>query len=181
MWVLLLCVLAFPAVAADADSFAVVDLPRVLRESTAAEGVRQQLEEARKNFQNQIAEAEQQLRAEEKKLREQVQQDKGMNVQAAQRQLEQKVRALDAQTRARQKALLEAFDAAMGQVRDALQQQLDGLATERSLKAIFLKEQTLWQAGGLDMTDDVLQRLNTALPRVAVDVSDKQKPPVAQP
>lgn len=155
---------------------AVIDVQRVLQESLAARSVQKQLETQRAKFQNEISGREKQLNDADNELKELRNTGNGDALAEREQQLRQKFMEMERDVQTKRHALDEGFSAAMGVVRDNLLAVVERLAHERGIQAVLLKQQALWYDSTLDMTDDVLQKLNVQL----VDVPVKMDaPPVA--
>jgi Skp family chaperone for outer membrane proteins len=172
---LLAGLLGSPALAGGATSVQVnatiIDVQRILQESLAAKSAQQQLESQRAKFQTEIASEEDELRKAEDEL------TKSRDTLASdvyadrEQQLRQRFLVVERHVQARRKALDQAFTDAMNKVRDGLQDVVGALAHERHLSLVLVKQQALWSDKSLDVTDEVLARLNKSLPSVSVTVS----------
>jgi len=57
---------------------------------------------------------------------------------------------------------------AWAQVNEALGQVISALAAERQLRIVLRRDQAVWVAPELEVTDEVLRRLNQVLPTVEI-------------
>jgi outer membrane protein len=155
---------------------AVIDVQRVLQESLAARSVQKQLETQRAKFQNEISGREKQLNDADNELKELRNTGNGDALAEREQQLRQKFMEMERDVQTKRHALDEGFSAAMGVVRNNLLEVVERLARGRGIQAVLLKQQALWYDNALDMTDDVLQKLNAQLVDVPVKMDT---PPVA--
>lgn len=167
---LLLILLATPAFAAPAPSIVVVDVQKILRESTATKGIREQLEAKRNTYQAEIKKEEERLRAAEQDLiKNRTTLSKEALIQK-QKALRQDFAGVERKVMARRKALDMGFADAMKQVRSALAEIVVNTAKTQSANIVLPKEGTMWIAPELEITDTVLSQLNTKLPKVTVTI-----------
>lgn len=153
---------------APAVSVAVLDLPIILRDSTAAQAVRTQIEQQRGRFQQELAGQEQALQAEGQQLDAQRGTMTAEQIQAKQQEIGQKVQQLRQQSELRRQQLEDAFNQAMGQVRESVIQILSEVAQARGFTLVLNKSTVLLSATEYDITSEVLAQLNQRLPSVQV-------------
>jgi outer membrane protein len=154
----------------------VVDVQRILDESLAAKSVQKQLEGQRSKFQTQIEKEENGLRQAEQELtkaRDQLTPDVYTD---REQQLRQRFLTVERHVQARRKVLDQAFGDSMKAVRNNLQAIVDTVAHERGANLVLIKQQILWTDKALDMTDEVLGRLNAKLPSVTVQMAPEEEP-----
>lgn len=163
-----LAVMATAAPASAETSIGVVNTAKIMRDSKAAQSVRSQLQAKQKSFQSELDAKEKQLLAEDQALaKQQASVDKAAFEQkvkdfrakaaTAQREVQQKKLAVD-------KALATALEDIQKTVIDITKQ----VAAEKKINVVVSSAQVLYAEPGLDMTDEVLKRLNDKLPNVAV-------------
>ena len=161
--------LTAPALAAPpAPAVAVVDIQRVLRDSTAAQSIRKQLDAKRAAYQADIKKDEDRLRAEDQdfgKSRETLSKDALVEKQKT---LRADFAGVERKVMARRQSLDAAFAAAMKQVRDALAKIVIDTAHAQGVNMVLPKQETMWIAPELEITDTILSQLNQALPNVTV-------------
>ncbi len=166
--------LASPAIAADTAALlppataAVVNIQQIMRDSTAAQTVRQQLEEKSKGFQTEIGKKQETLQKEEQDLGKQ-------RTVLSKSAFDDKAHAFskkmtDAQKDAQsKKALLDnAFERALNDIQKAVTDIIAEMAKEKGFSITIPTSQTLYYDPKLDITNDVLTRLNQKLPKLDV-------------
>jgi Skp family chaperone for outer membrane proteins len=149
-------------------SVAVLDLPVILRDSTAAQAVRNQIEQQRQRFQQELAQQEQALQAEGQQLETQRASMSPEQIAAKQQEIAQRVQQLRQQSELRRQQLEDAFNQAMGQVRQSVIQILTEIAKARGFSLVLNKSTVLLSATEFDITNEVLTQLNQRLPSVQV-------------
>jgi len=153
----------------------VVDVQRILDESQAARSVQKQLETQRSKFQTEIEKEENGLSQAEQDLaksRDQLTPDAYTD---REQQLRQRFAIVERHVQARRKVLDQAFGDSMNTVRANLLAIVNDVAHERGANLVLIKQQVLWTDKALDMTDEVLSRLNTKLPQVTVKMAPEEK------
>lgn len=152
---------------------AVVDVPKVLKDSTAAKGAIEMLQAKRNSFQKEIDQKEQELR---KKAAELEKQKSVLSAEAFKKKqdLFQKDVAAVQQSVQQKRASLEAtYNASLKQVRDQIIQIIAELAKEKRFDLAVPSAQVLYAQSQIDISKEVLTRLNQRLPKVKVDQKKK--------
>ena len=190
-YALILCLLflALPLQAADGAARAqapvappavtapilVVDMKRLLDESKASVSVQKQIESRRSAFQSEIADKEKNIREDEQALLQSRSKTTEADYAEKENQLRQKFRDVEKYVQERRQLLEQATTASMGRVRSALLGIVTDIAKKRGAHAVLVKQQVMWSESALDITDQVLERLNKELPDVPVAI-EPEKP-----
>jgi Skp family chaperone for outer membrane proteins len=165
---------AAPAVvgpALVAPTVAVVDMQRVLRESAAGRSIQSQLDAESRKFRDQVTRLEDDLKNGENELRRQrsVLSPDAVNEQA--QALQRKQADAQRMVQERQEALQKGQNDAVNVVGDNMRDIVQQLAGERRIGMVLRKELVITMSDkNMDITDDVIQRLNTKLPSVTVTI-----------
>lgn len=161
-----LTLLATPALAETAT--AVVNVAKIMRDSKAAVSVRNQLQAKQKSFQADLDAKEKALLAEDQALVKQ----KDSTDKAA---FEKKVKDFRAKAAGEQRAVQEkkaaldkSFAGALEEIQKNVLDIVKQVATEKKLNLVVSSAQVLYSDAALDVTDEVLKRLDSKLPTVAV-------------
>jgi outer membrane protein len=154
---------------------AIVDVQRILEESLAAKSVQKQLETRRAKFQSEIEGEENGLRQAEQDLSKSRDQIAADLYADREQQLRQRFLVVERHVQARRKVLDQAFTDSMNAVRAALLEIVDTIAHEHGVNLVLVKQQALWVDKPLDVTDEVLARLNAKLPEVAIKMAPEDK------
>jgi Skp family chaperone for outer membrane proteins len=178
---------AYPVLAPP--TIGVVDIQRVLQESSAGRSIQSQLESERRKIRDQASRLDEELKSGENELRRQraVMAPEQVNeqVQVLQRKQADAQRILQERQEAFTKGENEAVNVVGDNMRDIVQQ----YASERHIGMVLRKELVISMADkNTDITDEVIQRLNAKLPSVTVTVAppsavqaDSQPAPSAPP
>lgn len=172
-----LLALATPAMAegtAPAATIVVVDVQKILHDSTAAQSIRQQLESQRTTFQNEIKKEEDRLRAANDDLAKNHDTMTKDTLAAKQKALRTDFATVERKVMARRRSLDMGFADAMKQVRSALAEIVVNEAHAQNANIVLPKEGTMWVNASLDITDAVLAQLNKKLPKVTVKIPAPQ-------
>lgn len=175
---LAVCLLSLPALATplppvkpvQPSVIAIVDVPRILKESTSAKSIRKQIETHRLKFQTQIAKEEAELRGAEKeliKLREEGKKDAFVEME---QKLQARFMKVERHVQTRRKALDKAYTDSMNTVRKNLVETVAKLAKARSINMVVVKQQVIWNDEAIDLTEEVLKSLDSVLPRISIEI-----------
>lgn len=154
---------------------AIIDVQRILQESLAAKSIQKQLESQRAKFQGETESEENNLRQSEEELTKLREKSDAHTYADREQQLRQRFLAVERHVEARRKVLDQAFTESMNSVRAALLEIVDGVAHEHSANLVLVKQQALWVDKPLDVTDEVLDRLNKKMPQLAVKIAVEEK------
>lgn len=167
---------AFSAEAAN--NIATVNIQEIMQKSTAAQSIKEQLDAKQKTFQTEMTKKEEQFNTEAKEL------EKQRSVLAPEA-LDKKVKAFKAKESAAQKdvqskraELENAFSSSLAEVQKSVFDIVAAMAKEKGYIAVIPTNQLLWADSSLDITNDVLSKLNSTLPKVTVSfksVAEGQK------
>ncbi len=154
--------------ASRADEIAVVNYQLILKDSSAAKSANTQLETRKKQYQAEISKSETDLQKEKQDLEKQ-------QTILAKDAFEQRVtqfrdKATKMQNDVRQKRIVlsKAGDAALGQILQQVTAIIGEIAKEKGFKVAIASGQLLYADSSLDITAEVLKRLNQRLPSVTV-------------
>tara|TARA_A100001388_G_C28603498_1_gene419308 strand:+ start:90 stop:680 length:591 start_codon:yes stop_codon:yes gene_type:complete len=156
---------------ATSPGIGIVDVQRVLRDSKASKSIRPTIDNMRKEFQKQVSEQEQSLRQAEQELSRQ-------RAILAPEAFAQKRRIFSEQARDAQKSVQKrrrdldrAFNETKNEILKSLIVVAQEVATEKKLNILIEKRFVFISAKKLDVTDEIIKRLDKLLPTVAIDFS----------
>lgn len=155
---------------------AVIDYDKIRRDSKAGKSIRDQIETRRKSYQDQIDKEGKRLLAKDQELAKQ------RSVLSAEAFAEKK-RALDGEARNVQRLAQERLEqlgdvtqVALRQMEQAFIEILDGLSGERGFNVVVPRSAVLVFAPAIDLTGDVMVRLDQKLPTVKVPDKAPERP-----
>lgn len=147
-------------------NIAVVDIQQVLQESKAAKDIREKIKNKRDKYQDEITKEEEKLREEEKKLASQ----RGVLSKEAfeQKREEFKEKLIKVQRDVQEKRanLDNTLSGSLAQVQKVVFEIIENLAKEKNFELAIPTSQILYAQKGLNITNDVLKRLDKKLPKV---------------
>ncbi|MDT7934524.1 MAG: OmpH family outer membrane protein [Sphingomonadaceae bacterium] len=151
----------------------VVDVNRVLTESAAGQSLQAQLKPQLDQAQARQQQLQQQFRTEQENL-ERAAAAKSVAPETLQQQardLQQRAATAETELQGRGQALQNAQNQGLQQIINAMNPVVSTLLKERNAQIVLNRSATLQTIAGVDITNDVIARLNQSLPRVAVNVS----------
>jgi len=163
-----------PAAQEQPIKIAVVDVGKVFRESAAVKNINEQLRPYLEGFRADAARVEEEFRDTQDELARRQATVLTAEAYAAERsELEQ--RALEAQDKLlkRKRALDQAQTTAMRQVETTLNNTVAEIFTERKLTLILRRDQTAFFNPSMDITEEVIKRLDQRLPTIEITVPDE--------
>jgi outer membrane protein len=162
------------------QSFAVVDVQYILRESKAAKSVQGQVEGQQKKYQEQINAEEGSLRTAQEQLQRQQSVLAPEAFAQKRKEFEGKVAQVQQSVRTKKQDLEAAFAQGVKRINDQVVAIVGKMAEERKLIAVFPRNQVLLVESSLDLTKEVMDKLNQQLPSVTVNVVGASKAAAAR-
>ncbi|WP_420404779.1 OmpH family outer membrane protein [Nisaea sp.] len=153
-------------------SVAVVDAQLIMRQADAAKVIREQVEARRKIYEKEYQQREAEVRETEKALPQQRAILANDVFQARLREHQEKVAALQRDGQSMKRELDQAFGRANAQVREAMIEIVADVAAEASVGLVLFKNQIFLGDRKIDLTEEVMLRLNKRLPKVEVTFSE---------
>lgn len=169
-----------PALAQQAVPAAVaviVDYARILRDAKAAQAIREQIDSRRKTYQDQIAKEEKRLYDADKELAKQRSVLAAEKFAEKRKAFEKEVVGVQRMAQQKRRELDQVATVALGEVRNALVELVGKLADERGFNLVLPSSAVLLFAPEIDMTEEVLTRLDAMLPTVKVPAKAPEPEP----
>jgi Skp family chaperone for outer membrane proteins len=154
---------------------AIIDVQKILQESQAAKNVQKQIDGQRSKFQAETEKEENALRQLEQglgKARDSVTPEVYGD---REQQLRQRTLIVERHVTTRRKILDQAFADAKNAMSATLQEITEAVAHEHGVNIVLLKQQVLWTDSALDVTNEILARLNKKLPNIDIKMGDEAK------
>ncbi len=146
--------------------FAIIDIQKVLRESTAVKSLSRSIEERKGEYQAELRTEEQALREADQELARQRSILSAEAYAQKRSELEQKVATLQREARKRKRGLEKLFANGMGRVQNEIAKVAKEIAEERGLDLILSKATVVIVKPKFEITEEAVQRLNERLPDV---------------
>ncbi len=147
---------------------AVIDYQRILRDSAAARSIRDQIDARRKAYQAEINKQELRLHDADKEVAKQRSLLTPEAFAQKRRQYEQEVADVQQMVQERRRELDSVSAGALNEVKKALIEVVTGIADERGFNVVLPTSDVLFFARKIDLTDEVLAKLDESLPDVRV-------------
>ncbi|HBR68742.1 MAG TPA: hypothetical protein DEA55_05125 [Rhodospirillaceae bacterium] len=165
-------VVAIHSAAQAQTSIGIVDIQKVISESSAGKSIQAQVEEQKKAFQAELSKIEQELKDAQKSLVEQ--KDKLSKEEfATQRQdFDQKRAETSTLVQKRKAGLDRAFTEALQTLEKEIMAIIKGISTERKFDLVLSRNNVFVGNDSLDISNEVTERLNKALQEVKVEVKE---------
>jgi Skp family chaperone for outer membrane proteins len=157
-----------PAVAA------VIDYQRILRDAAAARSIREQIESRRKDYQDEISEQEHRLYEADKAFTKQRSLLTPEAFADKRRAFEEDVGEVQRLVQERRRELDRVAEVALNEVKTALIEIVTGIAEERGFNLVLPSSEVLFFARKIDLTEEVLAKLDAMLPDVTVSEAAPQ-------
>lgn len=158
------------SMAAVDQNIAIVDMQMLMRESKAAVSIKDQMTKLRKGYKKTFSDEESKLRDAEKSLVEKQKTLSKEEFTKEQKAFEKKLVAAQKEVVAKQKKLDKAFTDAMEQLRGKVVQLIANVAEEQQASIVLPRQNIIIIDPGLDLTKDVLKKLDAELAHVDVKV-----------
>ena len=160
---------AAPIGAAPGLNVLVVDVQSLLQNSKSAKMVRQQIEQKRAEYAKEISHQEGVLRQERDALQRQQPSLSAEALSQKGREFQQKVNDLDKSVQAKRQALEHSNGEALEKIQAAMLKIITEIAKDRKANLVFQRSELVMFDQGFDVTDEVLQKLDEALPTLTVN------------
>ncbi len=147
---------------------AVIDYQRILRDAAAARSIRDQIEARRKSYQDEISKQELRLHEADKAVAKQHSLLTAEAFAEKRREYEQEVAEVQKMVQDRRRELDNVSAAALNEVKKALIEVVTSIADERGFNLVLPSSDVLFFARKIDLTDEVLTKLDARLPDVRV-------------
>tara|TARA_Y100000813_G_C24022910_1_gene286007 strand:- start:82 stop:657 length:576 start_codon:yes stop_codon:yes gene_type:complete len=147
----------------------VVDMRKILNESTAYQGVVEQFEDIRRKQRNRMTKKEDELRDEENNLFKQKNIISKEAYSKKLKDLTNKVNLLKKETNEEIKKYEITFEKATMKIQSSLVDVLAKIANDKQLDLVLAKDQVLLVGKDIDLTEESIGKLNEILPKLKFD------------
>ena len=156
------------AQATPSARIAILEVQRVMRDSAAATDIKVQVDQRRRFYRNEFTKQEQEIREAEQELSRQATILAPEALAQKRREFEARVAEVQTGVQARKHELEQAYAYGRKEIQRALTLILAELAKERGFNLVLPQGQIVFAEISLNITDEVLRRLNARLPTVKV-------------
>ncbi|MFQ5784002.1 MAG: OmpH family outer membrane protein [Alphaproteobacteria bacterium] len=152
---------------------AILDQQRILRESSAAIDIKDQIERQRRIYQDAMTKREQELRSVDQELTRQRTILAPEAFAQKRREFETQVAEVQRELQTRKRELDQAYGYGVKQIQRELNGIIVELAKERGFNLVLGRRQVIFANNAMDISGEVLKRLNQRLPNVTVPLAQK--------
>lgn len=171
--IVLVSILAFftfsiPAYAEKAPKIAIVNIQKIMRDSSAATSVRDQLKSKQSSFQTELDNKEKELQKEDQEL---VKQRANLAEDAFNQKVNsfrQKANQARQEIQTKRTQLDKGFSGALTQIQNTTIGIITEIAKEKNIDLVITGSTVLYASQEMDITDEVLARLNKKVPSISV-------------
>jgi Skp family chaperone for outer membrane proteins len=166
-------VLALVAMSAGANAqtvIGIVDVQKLMTQSMAAQDIQKQVESFRNKFQEEVSKKEQGLRESEKSLVEQRKTLPADKFEEKKKGFEKELLSTKKYVEGKKKNLNQATAGALEKLESQIVKIVSAIAKEKNFGLVITKQAVVVGDQALDITADVMTRLNTELSSVKMDV-----------
>lgn len=164
-----------PAAHAENTPIAVVNVQKIMHDSTAAKSVTEQLESKQKAFQAELKKKDEGLQKEEQEL---VKQKSVLSKEAFEektRSFRGKVTDIQKEVQSKKALLDNAYARALNDIQKVVTDIITEMAKEKGFAVAIPTSQLLFAENKLDISEEVLSRLNKKLPKLDVKFEAPEK------
>jgi Skp family chaperone for outer membrane proteins len=147
---------------------AILDVQSVFQNAAAVKSIQVTMRTYIEAYRAGTQREEEEIRAAQQELARKRESLSGEQYEAERRKLEQRLLEAQARVQERKRGLDETQQQGMHAVQMALNSIVTEIANEQNLTLILRKEQTVLNATALEITDEVLNRLNARLPTIDI-------------
>lgn len=171
------------ATAAVASPVVVVDIERIVTQSAAGRGASATLRPQAEQLEQRVRTLRDQFAREEQALQQAIQNNSITQQVAEQRirDLQQRQQTAQNEVNGRQETLQRSNQYVLQQINDAVQPIISAIMRERGALIAMPRAATLQHAQGVEITQEVITRLDRQLPRVNTTPPAQPQQPAAQP
>lgn len=156
------------SLAANAGDVGIIDVDQIMKESTVMRDIQSKIEKKQDEYQKQVQKKQEELESEQKRIESK---RNLLSKEAFDKEtdtFEKKLDDLKTFVDKKQNSLKKASIDAMSRVNDKVKDIIADIAKEKGLDVIIPASQTLYYKDGLEVTEEVLIRLNKKITKVDV-------------
>lgn len=163
---------AFSAQAFAETPFAVVDVQKILEESDAAKAVEKQLKSHRETLQAEFSKHEDDLRSKEKDLLEKRSSLSQEDFAKEGEKFEEQLLETRKLVQKRKQALEKAINLTRAKLQTEIVKIVSEIAEKEGYQVVFSKKQIVIVEKAIDITDEVMDRINKSIPNLDLDIKE---------
>lgn len=168
-------VLAAADPASGSFTYGVVDINQILQSTDAAKGIFTEIEGKRKEYQGEIAKEEEQLRSTEQSIIKQKDSLSKDEFSKKRKEFDERVMSAQKMVQGHKNTLDQAFSESMVKLRREAAKIVAEIAKEKGYSAVFTQDALILAAHDMDITKEVIDRMNKNVKKIQVDWTPKSK------
>lgn len=154
-----------------------VDVQQILRDSLVAKDVQAQMDQRTDRYTKEVTEQENDLQKTQDELEHERTTLSTDVFNARMRDFQRRYDALDNRVQTTRQALQQSYNDAMTKVENTALQIIADIAAERKANLVVAKAAVLFEAQDLDITQEVIKRLDAKLPQIKLAEPQEPAPP----
>lgn len=162
------------------SSYAIVDMNKVMREATAGDGIRTELNAKSKQFHTELENQDKSLTAEKEALAQKRESMSSDDFEKKVKELQNKYGNAERLLQERRRTLDVASNTSRNKLLTEATKIIADIAKEKGYGTVFTQEAVLLADPELDITDEVVKRMNSSVKKIAIDWNAANKAPVKQ-
>ena len=156
-----------------------VDVQQILRDSLVAKDIQAQMDQRTERYTKTVGDQESELQKTQDELERQRTVLAPEVFNARMRDFQQRYDTLDNRVQATRQVLQQSYNDAMTKVENTALQIIADIAAERKANLVVAKAAVLFEAQDLDITQEVIKRLDTRLPQIQLTAPEEPSLPPA--
>lgn len=148
----------------------IVDVQQILHDSLVAKSIQKQMDQHTERYTKEVSKQENELRQTQDELESQRSVLTRDAFNAKMRDFQRRYDALDHSVQMARQALQQAYNNAMTKVENTALKIISNIAAQRKANLVITKAAVLFEEPGLDITQEVIRRLDATLPHVTLAV-----------
>jgi Skp family chaperone for outer membrane proteins len=151
---------------AFADKIAVIDVDKIIQESTAIATIQKKVEKKKSEYEAELEKKQKDLLADQKRIEDKKDMLSKEALEKETANFEKKENTFKSFAEKKQNSLKKAWSDGMNKVNEKVRSITAEIAKEKNIDAVIQSSQTLYVKDGLDITSEVLKSLNSKLSKV---------------
>lgn len=156
----------------DKTSIAIIDVQKIMTKSMAARSAQEQMDKKKKEYEDEIKAQEEKLQKTEKELSSQQSVLAKDVFQKKAQEFKQKVVEVQRKVNSRDQQLKTASNKAGATIQSNVVDIIKDMAKEKGFTIVLPASQTLYSDASMDISDEVLKRLDKKLPNLKLEFND---------
>lgn len=154
------------------DKVGIVDIQKIMRDSLAAKNLHTQIEKKKTDFETEIKKQEDELQKTDKDLADQRNVLSAEALDKKRSEFKDRITKVQHNVQTRKAQLEEAYNHALSDIQASVLKITADLAKEKNLALVIPSSQILYAQDKMNISDEVLKRLDKDMPKVAFTIDE---------